>query len=129
MWSFWDHNRTWWSIRHQPNVLLIHYNQLKADLPGSIRAIAAFLDINLPPDRLELITSHCIFAYMKANAASMAPRGGASWQGGAQTFINKGQNGRWRDTLSPTDIAAYEDSALKELGPDCARWLSDGTLL
>ena len=45
---------------------------------------------------------------------------------GAQVFVNKGINGRWRDTLSPEDIAEYEARAVKELGPRCARWLATG---
>ena len=28
--------------------------------------------------------------------------------------------------LTPEDIAAYEQRALAELGPDCARWLAEG---
>ena len=126
MWPFWDHHRTWWAIRDRPNVKFIHYNDLTSDLPGAIRSIATFLNMDIPQDRLDLITSHCTFAYMKANAARMAPRGGASWQGGAQTFINKGRNGRWRERLTPAETAAYEAKALAELGPDCARWLEHG---
>ncbi len=33
---------------------------------------------------------------MKANATATVPLGGAFWDGEAQTFINKGVNGRWR---------------------------------
>ncbi len=126
MWSFWDHNRTWWALRAQPNVKFVHYNDLKSNLPGTIKSVAAFLEIDLPADRLALITSHCTFDYMKAHAGQMAPRGGASWQGGAETFNNKGQTGRWRDTLTPAEIAAYEAKAQAELGPDCAQWLEHG---
>lgn len=51
----------------------------------------------------------------------MAPRGGIMWNGGAKTFINKGNNGRWRDMLSAAEVAAYEAKAVKELGPACAK--------
>ena len=43
-----------------------------------------------------------------------------------ETFINKGTNGRWRDTLSAGETAAYEAKAVKELGPACAKWLAQG---
>ena len=43
-----------------------------------------------------------------------------------KTFINKGTNGRWRDTLSAAEIAAYDAKALAELGPACAAWLANG---
>jgi aryl sulfotransferase len=46
----------------------------------------------------------------------------------AQTFVHKGVNGRWRDTLTSEDNAAYEAQALAELGlgPECARCLAQG---
>jgi aryl sulfotransferase len=63
---------------------------------------------------------------MKANATQSVPLGGAFWDGGAKSFIHKGKNGRWRDTLSQDDVRNYEDRAVKELGPECAKWLADG---
>jgi aryl sulfotransferase len=126
IWPFWEHVRSWWNMRHQPNVMLIHFNELKADLDKSIREIARFLNITPDEQALDVIRSHCTFEYMKANAAKVTPRGGAAWKGGADTFINKGTNGRWRDRLTADDVAAYERRALEELGEDCARWLAEG---
>ena len=63
---------------------------------------------------------------MKAHAENVAPLGGAIFEGGAQTFINKGVNGRWRDVLTPADIAAYEARAQAELGSQAAAWLAEG---
>ena len=48
------------------------------------------------------------------------------WSGGAETFIHKGTNGRWRDVLTPADIAAYEMRAIEALGAECAAWLAGG---
>ena len=62
------------------------------------------------------IVEHCTFDYMKAHAELAAPLGGMFWEGGARTFINKGTNGRWRDTLTPEDIQAYEAKAPPSLG-------------
>ena len=125
-WSFWENTQTWWALRDQPNVKLMHFNRLKADLEGEMRAIAAFLDIELPADRWPAAVEHCSFDYMKAHAERYAPLGGMPWEGGADTFINKGVNGRWRDVLSASESAAYERMALEKLGPDCARWLATG---
>lgn len=125
-WPFWGHIRSWWTIRHQQNVLLLHFADLKSDLPGSIRQIAEFLEIAIDAETLPKIVEHCGFDYMKANAARFAPRGGAGWRGGAGTFINQGTNGRWREVLTPDDIEAYERKAESELGSTCARWLAHG---
>ena len=126
-WSFWENIRSWWAIRELPNVKLLHFSDLKADLAAEIDGIAQFLDIRHDAQTLRRITAHCGFNYMKERADSIAPLGGALWEGGGKTFIHKGTNGRWRDTLSVADSAAYEARALAELGPDCAGWLTHGT--
>lgn len=127
-WPFWDNVRSWWAVRNAPNVMMLHYADLKRDLPGQIRRIAAFLDIELAPDRWDAVVEHCGFAWMKRNAAQAAPLGGICWEGGADTFINKGENGRWQQVLNEQDIADYEARAVDELGPECARWLAEGTI-
>lgn len=125
-WPFWEHVRSWWTIKDQPNVLLLHFEDLKRDLPGEMKRIADFLEIRIDPARFPAMVGHCGFDWMKANAARVAPLGGAFWEGGAKTFVNKGINGRWRDTLGPRDIADYETRSADELGPICARWLAGG---
>jgi aryl sulfotransferase len=125
-WSYWENVASWWAARNLPNVRLVHFDRLKADLAGEMRAIADFLEIDIPAERWPTLVAHCTFDYMKSHAELMAPLGGAIFEGGAQTFINKGVNGRWRDTLSAAESAAYEATALDRLGPDCARWLAGG---
>jgi aryl sulfotransferase len=125
-WPFWENIRSWWAIRELPNLLLLHFNELKADLPGQVRRIAAFLDIPVEPDRWDAILEHCGFAYMKRHASKSVPLGGAFWDGGAQTFIHRGANGRWRDILTAEDSRRYEETARRELGETCARWLVTG---
>ena len=127
-WPFWENVRSWWEIRDLPNVYLLHFAALKADMPGEIRRIAAFLDIPIDESRWEAIVEHCSFEYMKANATKSVPLGGAPWDGGAETFVHKGVDGRWRDTLTADDNARYESIAESELGPDCAQWLATGTM-
>ena len=126
IWSYWENISSWWAARDLPNVKLVHFSRLKADLAGEMRAIADFLEIDIPEDRWPEIVAHCSFDFMKANAANVAPLGGGIFDGGASTFINKGVNGRWRDVLTAEDSAAYEAMALEKLGPDCARWLATG---
>ena len=125
-WPFWENIAGWWAARGLPNLLLLHFNDLKRDLEGQMRRIAGFLGCDIPEDRWPTVLEHCTFAWMKAHAANVAPLGGAIFEGGAERFVNKGVNGRWRDVLTPEDVAAYEHRALAELGPECARWLAEG---
>ncbi len=127
-WPFWENVRTWWAIRDEPNVLMLHFAALKADMPREIRRIARFLGIEVPEDSWHQIFEHCSFDYMKKHAAKSAPLGGVFWNGGAETFIHKGTNGRWRDVLTAEDNARYEARAMAELGEQCAQWLATGHL-
>ena len=123
-WPYWENLRSWWAVRNLPNVMIIHFNDMKADLPGSIRKIGNFLGIKPDAATLAKIVEHCSFDYMKAHAELSAPLGGVLWNGGAKTFINKGTNGRWHDVLTAADNEAYRARALEELGPECAKWLA-----
>jgi aryl sulfotransferase len=125
-WPFWDNIRTWWAIRDLPNMLMLHYADLKADLPGQIRRVAEFLEIPIDERRFPAISEHCSFDYMKANADKSVPLAGAIFAEGAKSFIHKGINGRWRDVLIAEDNRRYEEAARRELGEDCARWLAQG---
>lgn len=125
-WPFWENIRTWWQTRELPNVLFVHFNDMKRDMPGEMRRIAGFLDIPIDERRWPAIQEYCSFDWMKKNAGKSVPLGGAFWDGGAEVFINKGVNGRWKDTLTTGEIAEYEARAVRELGPECAQWLAHG---
>ncbi|MBX9698083.1 MAG: sulfotransferase domain-containing protein [Acetobacteraceae bacterium] len=127
-WSFWENIRSWWAIRNLPNMMLLHFAELKADLPQAIRRIAAFLEIPIDEARFPTIVEYCGFDWMKANGSKAVPLGGALWDGGAGTFVHRGVNGRWRDVLTAEDCSRYEARALAELGPACARWLATGEM-
>jgi aryl sulfotransferase len=127
-WPYWTHILSWWKIKDLPNVMLLHFSNLKSDMPGAIRRIATFLDIAIDETKWDAILEHCSFDYMKAHAAQSVPFGGILFEGGAETFMHKGINGRWKDMLTPEDIELYEQAAKENLGIDCAYWLSTGTL-
>ena len=128
-WSFWDNVRTWWQIRDLPNVRLVHFSELKRDLPGTIRQIARFLQIPVNESHWSAILEHCSFEWMKQNATKSVPLGGLFWDAGAGVFINKGVNGRWADVLTAEESAQYEKIAVSQLGPECVQWLATGELV
>lgn len=125
-WPFWENVKSWWEIRDLPNVILVHFSDLKSDMPSEIQRIAAFLEIDIDEQSWPDILEYCSFNWMKENAVKSVPLGGAFWDEGAKVFINKGVNGRWTDTLSTDDVNAYEKRAEQELGKECAEWLKSG---
>lgn len=128
-WSQWDNVSSWWEIKDLPNVNFIHFANLKTDMPGEIRRIAAFLNIAIDESKWEAILKHCSFDYMKENAAASVPLGGVFWEGGAKSFIHKGNNGRWKDILSEEESSDYERIADGKLGKECAHWLKTGKMI
>jgi aryl sulfotransferase len=125
-WSYWENVRSWWAIRHLPNVMCLHFANLKQDMPGERRRIAQFLEIPIDESKWAETVEYCTFDWMKQNAQKTVPLGGVFWDGGAEVFIHKGVNGRWQGTLEPAEIAEYEARAVSELGAECAHWLATG---
>lgn len=109
--------------------MMLHFGELKDDMPKGIRRVAEFLEVDIDAGRWPQILEHCSFDYMKANATKSVPLGGAFWDGGAETFVFKGTNGRWRDVLTAEDSRWYEETARRELGDACAHWLATGKRL
>ena len=124
--SFFAHIRSWWIRRHLPNVLLVHFSQLKKDLATTIKRVAEFLDIEIDPSHWDAILEHCSFDYMKNNADQAVDK--KHFIGGAKTFFCQGTNDRWKGVISDEDCAIYEQQAVEELGEEGARWLRTGEL-
>jgi len=126
-WSHLHHAKTWWEFRHLPNVRLIHYADLRRDLEGEMRSLASWLAIDVPEDRWPAVVDACRFETVKANAEKViGAQANMAWKGGAQTFIYKGTNGRWKDVLTEAELTEYAAAMQKTLPPDCARWLENG---
>lgn len=92
-WSLFDNVQSWWDYRHLPNILFVHFNDLLSDLPGSVREIAAFLEIPIDEAHFPAMVESLTFRAMKAECAdphkTIVPLGGAIFKGGAEAFINK----------------------------------------
>lgn len=125
--SLWHYAQSCWNARELPNILLVHFNDLKADLGGEIRRIAAYLDLGIDDARWPAILEHCTFGYMR-EAASKIEMLQQNFREGGKTIINKGTNGRWKDVLTVEEIADCDEVAARNLTPDCAHWLKTGEL-
>jgi aryl sulfotransferase len=125
--SLWDHVQGWWNARALGNVLLVHFNNLKADMEGEIRRVAGFLGVEIDSAKWPAIVEHCTFDYMREQA-SKAEMLRVMFKDGGDTFFHKGTNGRWQDVLSPEEIARCDEVAARRLAPDCAHWLKTGEL-
>jgi aryl sulfotransferase len=125
---YFDIEKSYWAARHAPNLLLVHYNDLKTDRGGEMRRIADFLGIGLPETLWPELVAAADFDFMRRNGAALLPRAATSWDKGHERFLNKGINGRWQTALTPEDVARYEARVAREFSPNLARWLEKGRL-
>lgn len=125
-WSHLSHALTYWRYRHLPNVMMLHFNDLLADLDGEMRRIADYLGIHVPDALWSDVVRRCRFEEVKKNPASVVGDNiDFAFKGGADTFIHKGTNGRWVGVLDEDDLALYRE-AMARLPADYAHWLEHG---
>ena len=120
-----DVTKSWWKLRNEPNVLLVHYQKLKDDLADQIDRLARFLSIDPASLRMDAIVEHCSFEHMSGRADKMAPFGGAHMTD-SKAFFDKGPKRDYRTELTSEQIERFDRIAAEKLGTDCAHWLETG---
>jgi aryl sulfotransferase len=105
-------------------VAFVHYSDLKVDLAGEMQRVAAFLGIEVPESKWPAVVERCTLESMRARGDEI----GSFWnfEGGAQSFLFKGTNGRWRDVLRVDELAAYALRTAELLPANAAAWLEGG---
>jgi aryl sulfotransferase len=114
---------SFWTQRNNPNVVLLHYDDLKADLEGQMRALARRLSIRIPEDRWPELVKAATFNEMRGSAEKFAPGVTESlWRDNTQ-FFHRGSSGQWRRLFDETELAQYDARVRELVEPDLAEWL------
>lgn len=61
--------QSWWPLRNRPNVLFLHFTNMKRDHEGSIRRIADFIGVRPTDEEWRAITEYTSFPWMKQHGA------------------------------------------------------------
>jgi aryl sulfotransferase len=109
-----------WSRRGRPNVRLVRYEDLLADLDGQLRALASYLNIEVPAAAWPRLTEAATFASMSRQAGSLAPVGVLK---SSAAFFRRGTAGAAREVLSPAELAVYQARAAELAPPGLLAWL------
>lgn len=111
-----------WARREQPNVVLVHYDDLSADLEGEMRRLAERLSITIPEAVWPKLVHAASFEQMKRNADQLVPdQNGIFKDLGA--FFRRGRSGAGRDLLDGAELAAYRKRVAELAPPDLVAWL------
>jgi hypothetical protein len=128
--SWFKHVAGWESRRGSPGVLIVRYEELKADPRRGVERLAELCELDVPPTRLTEIVERCSFEQMKRHerkfdfATEFLLQSGYSGRG----FLRRGQTGEGAATLSPDQLGTFERLArrrprLPEIELDLPRFL------
>ncbi|HUO13206.1 MAG TPA: sulfotransferase domain-containing protein, partial [Caulobacteraceae bacterium] len=124
--TFFTFEETYWRERSRPNLLMVHYNDMKEDLAGEMRRISDFLEIDTPETLMPSLVEAARFDTMKRDGDALFPALHEMFDRGADRFINKGRSGRWREYLTPAEASRYDAIVRRATTPGLARWLETG---
>jgi len=111
-----------WDRRAAPNVVLVHYADLAADLEGSMRRLAATLAIDVAAATWPELVQAAGLPAMRARAERLAP-GRPGILKDPQAFFRRGTSGAGRELLSGPELARYHARAAELAPPDLLGWL------
>jgi aryl sulfotransferase len=111
-----------WARREEPNIVLVHYDDLVADLESEMRRLAAALDISMPDPLWPDLVASATFARMRAQAQRLLP-GPAGILKDASAFFRRGTSGAGLEVLNGADVARYRARTAALAPPDLLAWL------
>jgi hypothetical protein len=121
-----EHFATFWGVGDL-DVVMLHYDELHADLLAEMRRLAAHLEIVVPEERWPALVEAATFASMRDRAAVTAPNAGHGHWHSDDAFFHRGTSGQWREVItSPADLERYRTRVESLATTDLAAWAHCG---
>jgi hypothetical protein len=111
-----------WRRRHNPNIVLVHYEELQRDLEGTMRDLAVRLEIEIEEPRWPNLVRAASFTEMSARAESTLPDQNGVLKDAA-AFFRRGTSGAAREALSEPELARYVERASRLAPAELLAWL------
>jgi hypothetical protein len=114
------HTASWWALRERPNVRVLAFTDLKRDLPGAVRSVAAAMRVELTDAEVARVAARCSFEHMQQHESQFAPPR-MRFTRGQGTMVRAGRVGGFRELLSRSQQAAIDrhfQAELASLGSD-----------
>jgi hypothetical protein len=111
----------YWKVRDRPNVLVLTYEEMKKDLPGTVRKIAAFLKIELSDEEAAAVAERSSFEHMKKIEHKFETGMMVPWSKPQGAMIRSGKSKAAAELLTAAQQQRIDDGCraqLKELGCD-----------
>jgi aryl sulfotransferase len=110
-----------WQHRNKPNVVLVHYDDLCADLASEMRRLSKVLGILVPDQIWPELVEAASFEQMRSRASRLIPD--PELFKDAEAFFRRGKSGAWRDFLTDKEYSHYLARVAELAPPDLNAWL------
>jgi hypothetical protein len=118
-----EHLQTFRAAADDLDVVFLHYDDLKADLEGQMRKLAAHLGIEVDEHRWPRLVRAATFESMRSRADTIVPAGGPEHWIDPTAFFSRGTSGQWHDLLDDADLARYAERVRALASDDLVEWL------
>jgi aryl sulfotransferase len=117
-----EHLQTFRDATDKLDVVSLHYDDLKADLEGQMRQLAARLGIHVDEPLWPRLVHAATFESMRRRADTAVPGGPEHWIDPA-AFFSRGTSGQWCTLLDGTDLARYAARVRTLASDDLVDWV------
>jgi aryl sulfotransferase len=111
-----------WARRDEPNVVLVHYDELIGDLDGTMRRLSGALEIPVDEERWPGLVRAATFGEMRRSDAIFAPDTEGLFKD-QRAFFRHGVSGDGRSLLSAEELARYRARTAALAPADLLAWL------
>ena len=115
------HDSDAWARKSDPNIVLLHYADLSADLAYQMHQLAARLEIAVPESAWPALVQAATFASMRESAAGIT--GAGQILKSPSAFFRRGTSGAGQELLTDDELAHYYARAASFAPADMLRWL------
>lgn len=115
-----------WRRRPEPNAVLVHYDDLSADLAGQMRRLARLLGITVPEQAWPALVEAATFRRMRERADQLTPDPVGVIKDRTR-FFREGRSGTGRELLNDQELARYHTRTAELAPPDLLAWLHRST--
>jgi aryl sulfotransferase len=126
--SYFAYEKSFFNARRNPQLLFVHYNDLRNDLVGEMRRIADFMGADTPSEEIETLAGFAEFESMSREAPKLVPEYSRNFGGSTLPFINKGGAGRWRGIFHEADLTLFQEKLRAAVPKPYADWLLAGRI-
>ncbi len=107
---------SWWAINDRDNVLVVTYEEMKADANAMIQRVSDLMGVSLTEEQSAKVLDKTSFKYMKDNEDKFAQ---PAWEEGFVPLLRSGQSGNAKELLTLEQqqrIDRHFLDALKKIG-------------